>query len=101
METNEDYYEQINLITDARVREKGEFDKRIFYTITSFFAFSIALAQFIEKPIFYPQILVLSWCFDILALVFHLFGYWFVDKALNLKREMFIKKSSSLEEMFQ
>lgn len=96
---NRDFLEQLNMIIDARVREKGEFDKRVFYTITSLFAFSIALSQFIGKPIYSSWILVLSWIFNILALIAHLLGYWFVDKAINFKRKLFLKQSIPTEEM--
>lgn len=83
----EGFIEQLNLINEARIRESGKFEQRIFYVITALFGFSIALAQFIKEP---NQLLflLLTWIFNILALISHLLTYFFADKDLVFKRDI-------------
>ncbi len=96
-----DLREQYNLITDAKVREGTKFDKEIFYTITGFFAFSLAFTQFLETPIRGVSLLLSSWAFNVLALLFHFFAYLCCIRDLIFTRNKIKKPHSSIEQLLE
>ena len=83
------FYEQWNIMTKDAVDEKKEFDKKFFYVISSFFAFSILLTQFIKNSTGI-HILLVSWYSDLCALIFHLFAHLTAEKSHLERREMYI-----------
>lgn len=84
------FYKQWNIITKDAVDEKREFDKKFFYVISSFFAFSILLIQFIKTPNGIAVLLV-AWYSDLCALIFHLFAHLTAEKSHLERRERYVK----------
>jgi hypothetical protein len=85
----ESFYEQFNFITKDAVDEKREFDKKFFYVVSSFFAFSILLVQFLKNPVF-VNLLLIAWYYNLWALLFHLFAHLTAEKSHLEKRQMYI-----------
>jgi hypothetical protein len=83
--------EQLNLITAARIKQRAEFDHKIFYTATALLGFSVALAGIFEQPI-ELSLLIWTWVLDGLALVSHLILYIFIDRDLKFKQNILFDK---------
>ncbi len=84
------FYEQLNFFIKDKAREKEEFDKRFFYTLSSFFAFSVLLIQFMKKPDFVDWLLF-SWAFNSLALLSHLFAYLSAEKTHDKRIKAYLE----------
>ena len=82
------FYEQYNLLTKSASEQKDEFDKKFFYVVSSLFAFSILFVQF-AKDITSGYILLIVWCSNFLALLFHLTAHLAAEKTLNELRKKF------------
>lgn len=98
------FYIQLNELISSKIKNKEELDKRFFYIISSFFAFSILLVQFIKDPVAIYYLLI-AWYSNLWALISHLFAYLAADKGFDQKMEKYINmdrnNDNEKEEVFK
>lgn len=86
---NNSFYEQLNSFINGQIENKKEFDNKFFYVISSFFAFSILLAELIGKENFY--LILIAWGSNLIALVCHLVSYLMAIESHKEKMNAYIK----------
>src|SRR3989344_2744981 len=91
------FYEQLNIFIKDKVEEKKEFDKKFFYTISSFFAFSILLVQFTKGTVVVPFLLI-AWVSNLIALICHLIAYLMAAKTHSERIKDFLNMNGEDDE---